>query len=130
MTEFTVKATKLFTFDAAHFLVGHKGKCAATHGHTYRLEVTVSRKSQAAIAGGSSDSMVIDFTDLKKIVHEEIIDKVDHKMLNDVYDFRTTSENLAVHFFRVLTGRLASLEVQVERVKLWESASSYVEVEK
>ncbi|CUH95233.1 hypothetical protein P22_1303 [Propionispora sp. 2/2-37] len=129
MTGFTIKATKIFTFDAAHFLVGHKGKCASTHGHTYRLEVTVSRKKQAAIAGGSSDSMVIDFTDLKKIVHEEIIDQVDHKMLNDVYDFRTTSENLAVHFFRVLTGRLDLLDIQVERIKLWESASSYVEVE-
>lgn len=130
MTEFTIKASKLFTFDAAHFLEGHKGKCAGLHGHTYRLEVTVSRVKQAAISGGSSDSMVIDFSDLKKIVHEEIIDQVDHKMLNDVYDFRTTSENLAVHFFGVLSERLSPLGVQMERIRLWESASSCVEVEK
>ena len=31
-----------FIFDAAHRILGHSGKCAYLHGHTYRLEVTVS----------------------------------------------------------------------------------------
>lgn len=30
-----------FTFDAAHRILGHPGKCAYLHGHTYHLEVTV-----------------------------------------------------------------------------------------
>ncbi|MDU4960504.1 MAG: 6-carboxytetrahydropterin synthase QueD [Sporomusaceae bacterium] len=128
MAGLLIKATKIFTFDAAHFLEGHKGKCASLHGHSYRLEVTVSQRS-LTVDGGSSDGMVIDFSDLKAIVHELIIDRVDHKLLNDVYPFRTTSENLAAHFYRLLEARLRVDGIQVERVKLWESATSYVEVE-
>ena len=38
-----ISVTKIFKFDAAHFLPEHSGKCADLHGHTYRLEVTVAR---------------------------------------------------------------------------------------
>lgn len=120
--------TKIFTFDSAHSLPGHKGKCAQIHGHTYRLEVTVSRKKSNLDLNGSSDGMVMDFGDLKEIVNTQIINKVDHKMLNDVYDFRTTSENLAGHFYKTLAAHLIPLGVAVEKIRLWESASSYVEV--
>lgn len=29
-----ISVTKIFKFDAAHFLPEHKGKCADIHGHT------------------------------------------------------------------------------------------------
>lgn len=122
--------TKIFTFDSAHFLPGHKGKCANVHGHTYRLEVTVARKNASLAVGGSSDGMVIDFADLKDIVNTEIIEKVDHKLLNDVYDFRTTSENLGGFFYRTLEHKLSPYDVEVVKLRLWESPTSYVEVGK
>lgn len=122
--------TKIFTFDSAHCLPEHKGKCANIHGHTYKLEVTVSKRNANLIEGGSSEGMVIDFGDLKKVVNTEIIEKVDHKMLNDVYDFRTTSENLAGHFYNILERSLSHYDVEVDRLRLWESPTSYVEVGK
>jgi len=120
--------TKIFTFDSAHSLPGHKGKCANIHGHTYRLEVTVSRQDECLVAEGSSEGMVMDFGDLKDIVNTEIIEQADHKLLNDVYDFRTTSENLARHYYNVLEQKLSPLGVAVYRIRLWESPTSYVEV--
>lgn len=123
-----ISITKIFTFDSAHSLPGHKGKCANLHGHTYRLEVTVSRQNGSLVTGGSSEGMVMDFGDLKSIVNTEIIEQADHKLLNDVYDFRTTSENLASHYYHVLERKLSPLGVAVCRIRLWESPTSYVEV--
>lgn len=127
MTVMVIKVTKSFTFDAAHFLPNHKGKCAAMHGHTYRLEVTVIRQN-GLIDSGSDEGMVIDFYDLKGIVTAEVIDKLDHKVLNEVLSFRTTAENMAAHIFSVLKDKLQSGGVIVEKIKLWETPDSYVEV--
>ncbi|HZK54249.1 MAG TPA: 6-carboxytetrahydropterin synthase QueD [Desulfosporosinus sp.] len=128
MTGMVIKLTKSFTFDSAHFLPNHKGKCSNMHGHTYRLEVTVVRENGTLLVGGSDEGMVIDFSDLKAVVKGEVIDKIDHKVLNEVLPFRTTAENLAAHIFSVLSDKLQLSGIIVERIKLWETPDSYVEV--
>jgi 6-pyruvoyltetrahydropterin/6-carboxytetrahydropterin synthase len=127
MTNIIVKTTKSFTFDAAHFLPNHKGKCAAMHGHTYRLEVTVVRENGKLSNDGSDEGMVIDFADLKALVKAAVIDRMDHKVLNDVLPFRTTAENIVAHIFQVLTDKLQASGVTVDRIKLWETPDSYAE---
>lgn len=60
----------MFTFDTAHRIVGHKGKCARLHGHTYKIHV---------MAAGEVDpdtGFVVDFGDIKDYVNEW-----DHRML-------------------------------------------------
>lgn len=64
-----------YDFDAAHRIRGHPGKCAHLHGHTYRLEVTVS-----APALGRLD-MVMDFDALEHVVRRAILDVWDHATL-------------------------------------------------
>ena len=49
-----------YTFDAAHRIRGHAGKCAYLHGHTYHLEVTVTAETLDPIG------MVMDFDDLRE----------------------------------------------------------------
>lgn len=127
MTSIRIKTTKSFTFDAAHFLPNHKGKCANMHGHTYRLEVTVVRDNGMLINSGTDEGMVIDFADLKAIVKAEVIDKMDHKVLNDVLPFRTTAENMVAYIFEILKEKLQSRNLTVDRIKLWETPDSYVE---
>ena len=127
MTRIMIKTTKSFTFDAAHFLPSHKGKCANMHGHTYRLDVTVVREDGNLSKSGSDEGMVIDFADLKAIVKAEVIDKLDHRVLNDVLPFRTTAENMVAYMFEVLTEKLQSSGVSVVRIKLWETPDSYAE---
>lgn len=123
-----IKVTKSFSFDAAHFLPNHKGKCSNMHGHTYKLEVTVIRDNGQLIDRGSDEGMVIDFSDLKSIVKSEVLDKVDHKVLNEVFPFRTTAENMAAYIFDVLDEKLSSYGVKVERIRLWETPDSWAEV--
>ena len=94
------------------------------------MEVTVARTDGDVLASGSSAGMVLDFGDLKEIVQREIIEKVDHKMLNDVLPFRTTAENMVVYFYEVLEQQLALLGVEVLKLKVWETQTSYAEVVK
>ena len=74
--------------------------------------------------------MVLDFGDLKEIVQREIIEKVDHKMLNDVLPFRTTAENVVVYFYEVLERQLTPRGGEVLKLKLWETQTSFAEVVK
>ena len=64
-----------FTFAAAHRILGHAGKCAYLHGHTYHLEVTVTAPRLDALG------MVIDFDDLKALVRKAALDRWDHATL-------------------------------------------------
>ena len=112
-----IRITKQFNFETGHALYGYDGKCRNVHGHSYKLSVTV-------IGQPITDTthvklgMVIDFTDLKKIVKEEIVDKFDHatvfnkntphielaKELTDrghnviLADYQPTSENMVIAF--------------------------------
>ena len=58
-----VTVTKTVKFDAAHVLTNHQGLCKNLHGHTYRVDVSVSRPDESA------GDMVIDFKDLKGIAN-------------------------------------------------------------
>jgi 6-pyruvoyltetrahydropterin/6-carboxytetrahydropterin synthase len=70
-----MELTTSYTFDAAHRIPGHPGKCAYLHGHTYHLEVSVS--------AGTLDSldMVMDFDDLRALVRKAVLDAWDHATL-------------------------------------------------
>lgn len=128
MSGVIIKLTKSFKFDSAHFLQNHKGKCSSIHGHTYRLDVTVSRIGGRLLVSGSDEGMVIDFSDLKEIVKTHVIEKMDHKLLNDIFQFRTTAENLALYIFEILKEQLQPLDIKVLNIKLWETSDSCVEV--
>lgn len=110
-----VRVTRAFTFDAAHVLPWHPGKCSRLHGHTYRLEVTV-------VGPVSDDGIVIDFADLKAIVTEHVLNPLDHTLLNDLID-NPTAELVALHILDTLTQRLP-----VHSLRLWETADCFVEV--
>ena len=70
-----MRVTSRFTFAAAHRILGHAGKCAYLHGHTYHLEVTVTAPELDALG------MVIDFDDLKALVRKALLERWDHATL-------------------------------------------------
>src|SRR6267378_1409496 len=81
------RVTRSFSFEAAHHLPWHPGRCRRLHGHHYRLEVTVE--------GPVGDhGVVIDFDDLRSVVEHEIVEPWDHQLLNDMVD-NPTAELLA-----------------------------------
>jgi 6-pyruvoyltetrahydropterin/6-carboxytetrahydropterin synthase len=79
--------TKKFRLEAAHKLVNYHGKCENLHGHSYVLEVTFSGEPK-------ENGMIIDFEEIKKIVNENVIAKLDHKFINDIIPI-STCENIA-----------------------------------
>ena len=122
------KAKKIFIFDAAHFLPNYPGKCANMHGHTYKLEVAISRTDGGIISGGFSNGMVLDFSEFNKMVKAAVLDKVDHRLCNDVFSFQATSENIAGYFFEVLIEVCNGYNLKLENLVLWESQTSCIEV--
>lgn len=83
-------------FSAAHSLRNYQGKCENLHGHNFTAEICVqgSRLEE-------DTEMLIDFKILKNIL-KEILENLDHKLLNGTPPFdhtNPTSENLARHIF-------------------------------
>ena len=115
--------TKQFKFEAAHSLPHHDGKCQNLHGHSYVLEVTVTGPLATT---GSSTGMIMDFNDFSTLVQQEIIDQWDHQFLNDLLPFATTAEHLAQECF----ARLEKVGLPVSKIKLFETAKCFAEVEK
>ena len=72
-----IRITQQFRFETGHALYGYDGKCKNVHGHSYKLSVTVIGMP-ITDPNHTKCGMVIDFTDLKKIVKEEIVDQFDH----------------------------------------------------
>ncbi|QLB13403.1 preQ(0) biosynthesis protein QueD [Bisgaardia hudsonensis] len=135
------KIAKEFSFDMAHLLDGHDGKCKNLHGHTYKLQVEVSGQLHS---NGAKRGMVMDYADLKSIVKTHILDKMDHAFLYDLHSekecqiaellqrfdsktfglaTRTTAEEIAKYIFDTLT----SLGLSVSLIRLWETPTSYCE---
>jgi 6-pyruvoyltetrahydropterin/6-carboxytetrahydropterin synthase len=103
-------------FSAAHYLREYKGKCEKVHGHTFQVEVEVEVRELDAAGLG------IDFAEIKRLLAEVL---PDHALLNDVFPFNPSAENLARHFYDVLRPRLP-----VSAVTVWESedaAATYAE---
>jgi 6-pyruvoyltetrahydropterin/6-carboxytetrahydropterin synthase len=109
------------SFAAAHRLPDHEGKCFRLHGHTYGLEVTVEGTPQQA---GPASGMVMDFAELRQRVNSVIVERLDHQMLNEIFDFVPTVEAVAAWAFE----RLLKEGVPVVRVRLAEGPNTWVEV--
>lgn len=128
----------------AHALWGYEGPCKNVHGHSYKLFISVA--GQIKDDGSSPDeAMVIDFSALKKIVHENIISRYDHSLVLDqnipeemkraaevmskkiVYiKGMPTCEALAVIFARILKDRFPA-GIILHHLKLQETATSFAE---
>jgi 6-pyruvoyltetrahydropterin/6-carboxytetrahydropterin synthase len=94
-------------FAAAHFLEHYQGKCERMHGHTFELEVYF-RATELNESGIS-----IDFTAIKHYLNTIV---PDHQVLNEVFDFSPSAENLARHFYTLI-----KQQYPVCRVLVWES---------
>lgn len=140
-----IRITKQFSFETGHALYGYDGKCRNVHGHSYRLSVTVFGKP-INDASHVKYGMVIDFSDLKKIVKEEIVDVFDHatvfnkntphvelaKELQDrghnvlLVNYQPTSEMMVIDFAEKIKARLPK-NILLHSLKLQETATSYAE---
>ena len=66
--------------DTGHRVPNHSSKCAHLHGHRYRFAAEISGKL-VGDPEAPDDGMVLDFSDVSRILTEEIHDVVDHAFL-------------------------------------------------
>lgn len=127
--------TRRETFAAAHrlFIKGLSdqenfdlfGKCSNPnwHGHNYTLEVVIAGDVNP------ETGFVIDIKQLKDIILEHVISKVDHKNLNVDTDFMQglipTSENITMAIWKQLVDKIPS--GRLYSVKLYETENNYFE---
>lgn len=139
-----IRLTKEFRFEMAHALWDYDGLCRNIHGHSYILAVTVIGEP-IGDAKSPKYGMVMDFGELKRIVKEEIVDRLDHtfvvsshsqhnklneipQMLDrfEVVDYQPTCENLLVDFATRMKKRLPET-IELFSMKLNETANSFAE---
>ena len=130
-----IYVTRRVTFSASHRLFNPRlsekeneelfDKCANGngHGHNYVMEVTVAGEPQ------ERTGYVVDLKRLKEILKSEIVDKVDHKHLNEDVNFMKgiipTAENIARVFWDILEPKIP--DGRLFSIRLHETENNVVE---
>jgi len=140
-----IRITKQFSFETGHALYGYDGKCKNVHGHSYKLSVTVIG-TPITDRNNVKFGMVIDFSDLKKIVKEEIVDIFDHATVFNattphlelaqelksrgheviLVEYQPTSENMVIDFAKKIKNRLPD-SIKLYSLRLQETETSFAE---
>jgi 6-pyruvoyltetrahydropterin/6-carboxytetrahydropterin synthase len=139
-----IRVTKEFPFEMAHVLWNYDGPCRNVHGHSYRLFVTISG-FPSDNPNNPKNGMVMDFSDLKTIVKNKIVDVFDHSVVVSqsedkdktemfkklfgntvVVPYQPTCENLVADFAARIEKLLPS-GVKLHSLKLYETATSFAE---
>ncbi|MBS1518730.1 MAG: 6-carboxytetrahydropterin synthase [Bacteroidetes bacterium] len=100
------------------------GKCNNFHGHNYFMEVTLCGEPDP------ESGYVMDLKLLKKIIQDEILNKVDHSFLNEVEIFKNiipTTENMAFVFWDILSIKINKGNARLYSIKLYETEKNFVE---
>lgn len=127
-----------FDFDAAHRLVGYRGKCNNLHGHMWWVEIEIEGNKDEIDDVG----ILFDFSNVKKIKdafdHRTILkDCEENKKIIEILtdncgehsvwlmDKNPTAENLCYEIIQLLKEKDDRFSYNV---RVWESPKSYAEV--
>jgi 6-pyruvoyltetrahydropterin/6-carboxytetrahydropterin synthase len=126
------RVTREIHFCYGHRLLNYSGKCKNLHGHNGRALISLEAPELDRLG------MVVDFTQIKKIVQTWIDETLDHKMIlhrddpvlpelrrqNEpivVVDVNPTAENIARMIFDYAKGQ----NLPIVEVTLWETENSF-----
>ena len=123
-----ITATRKFSFDSAHFLPYHEGKCRNMHGHRYEMLLTIGGDLIDPSSEQSDAGMIIDFGHLKKIVEAEVLSKLDHKIINEFMP-NPTAEVMVGYIADMLEFPLGEYGVHILKIDLWENSESFATIE-
>lgn len=140
--------TRRLEFDAGHRIPDHKSQCRHLHGHRYAIEITLSGDIIRQ-DGDAANGMVMDFSEVKALAKQHVVDVWDHAFLvyagdTQVLDFlrslpdhRTvvldcvpTAENLAEAAFLILDPVYRDSygnHLRLERVRLYETPNCWAD---
>jgi 6-pyruvoyltetrahydropterin/6-carboxytetrahydropterin synthase len=144
-----MQITRRLEFDAGHRIPNHNSQCKHLHGHRYAIEITLTG-DVITTEGASDQGMVMDFTDVKRIAKERVVDAWDHAFLvyrgdqvvldflqtlpghkTVVLDVIPTAENLAKVAFDLLVEAYRSTygnQLKLSRVRLYETPNNWADI--
>lgn len=132
-----MKIAKEFRWEMGHRLPFHKGKCVNLHGHSYKMLIELEGDLDA-------NGMLIDYYDLKRIVHP-IIEEMDHAFMAHVddtevvnflsslnskkvvVDFHSTAENISIYLAEKLKQSELKNYSKKFKVRVYETPDDYAE---
>jgi 6-pyruvoyltetrahydropterin/6-carboxytetrahydropterin synthase len=140
--------TTRLEFDAGHRIPNHKSNCKNLHGHRYAIEVTVTGPIHQD--NKSSDfGMVIDFSDVKQIIKDLVVECWDHafivyqddkeivNFLNTLPNHKTvifpvvpTVENMASEAYRILSvefNKRFNHQLKIKQIRMYETPNSWAD---
>jgi 6-pyruvoyltetrahydropterin/6-carboxytetrahydropterin synthase len=143
----TTRIKRFVETDTGHRVPNHKSKCKHMHGHRYRWEAVIEG-DVVQKSGVSEEGMVMDFSDISKILETYIHDIVDHSFIvyeNDLLGiealevlgdehrtlkvpFIPTAENLAKWAFEQVEPHIVSKygqEIQLVAMNVRETPKSW-----
>jgi 6-pyruvoyltetrahydropterin/6-carboxytetrahydropterin synthase len=140
--------TRRLEFDAGHRIPDHKSQCRHLHGHRYVVEITLSGEIIDK-AGDAANGMVMDFSHVKGLAMQHLVDEWDHAFLvykgdrvvvdfldtlpghkTVVLDRVPTAENLARIAFDRLDGVYRDTygnHLRLERIRLYETPNCWAD---
>jgi 6-pyruvoyltetrahydropterin/6-carboxytetrahydropterin synthase len=140
--------TRRLEFDAGHRIPGHQSQCRHLHGHRYAIEITLSGDI-ITTEGAAEQGMVMDYSEVRRIARESLVDAWDHaflvyakdkplvEFLGSLPDHKTvvldtppTAENLAVTAFDILDAAYQDRygnHLRLERVRLYETPNCWAD---
>jgi 6-pyruvoyltetrahydropterin/6-carboxytetrahydropterin synthase len=143
-----MQITRRLEFDAGHRIPNHNSQCKHLHGHRYIIEITLSGDI-ITTEGISEQGMVMDFSDVKRIAKEQVVDAWDHAFLvyrgdkvvldflNTLQNHKTvilevipTAENLAKVAFDLLLNAYRDTygnHLKLERIRLYETPNNWAD---
>ena len=140
--------TTRLEFDAGHRIPNHKSSCKNLHGHRYAIEVTVTGPIHDD-SKSSDFGMVIDFSDVKKIIKDLVVDRWDHafivyqddkeivNFLNTLPNHTTvifpvvpTAENMASQAYLILSiefNKRFNHQLKIKQIRMYETPNSWAD---
>jgi 6-pyruvoyltetrahydropterin/6-carboxytetrahydropterin synthase len=140
--------TTRLEFDAGHRIPNHKSNCKNLHGHRYAIEVTVTGPIHDD-SKSSDFGMVIDFSDVKQIIKDLIVDRWDHafivykddkeivNFLNTLPNHKTvifpvvpTAENMASEAYLILSAEFNNRfdhQLKIKQIRIYETPNSWAD---
>ncbi|HUW05646.1 MAG TPA: 6-carboxytetrahydropterin synthase [Williamwhitmania sp.] len=103
------------------------GKCSNPnwHGHNYILFVTVKGHVNPEVG------YLMNLKDLSMIIHDEVVDKIDHKNMNVEVDFMqgriASTENLAIAIWEAIAPKIEKQGAILHCVKVQETENNWAE---
>ena len=144
----SIEVVRHIEFEAAHMLSGYDGGCGSLHGHSYKLELTIT--CPESVRTHNSFGFIIDFKNLNKILKDNVpdhmfmynkntaVDSAEGQIVSilkknnlNVWSFsdypsaENMSKELALNFQSVFDSTYPELQLKVTELRLWETTNSF-----